>query len=572
MRKTYLSVFISILLVLCTILPASAADPVPVESITLDPASAVISVGKTLNVKATIAPKNATAKKPDWTSSDETVATVQNGKVKGIAPGTATITAKATDDSGTTATLEVTVVQPVKKITADNPKLVLAPGTTWKPDITIEPADATIQKLTWTSSNDKVANVDETGEISAAAVGKASITGTATDDSKQKVTISVQVTEHEVTILTPNEVNVSFDTRPSAYSSRLQIGSFVREESEETTITFKNGLVCEGSAEHKLRPLKPGSGSVEIVTKHNGKKVTRKESHSVFVAQSAVPTESDKEIGRLEAESYEGHTYQIFCSSRSWDDAKAFCEKHGGHLATITSDKEQKFLERYLAKAEKKESYWIGLDSGKSKKFSKWITGEAISYTKWSDGNPDGNEPSHNCGRMAASEYADNNNWTMGRGTWDDVDANYYWINGFICEWDEENSPNALPVTTASDETDTAETPEMPESITLQGGQENAWSQSLTLNAGKDTEYTFIGYFLPAGTYTATNMDDNSAVQITVYRNVRRTVDGVEEFTTDPDKKPLLLFPGKSKELTLDDNEFIKLSDDAGTVLIEKAK
>lgn len=184
------TIILSLLFALCLVLPAAAADPVPVENITLEPGSAVLSVGKTLSIKAIVAPKNATAKKPEWSSSDEAIATVQNGKVKGIAPGTATITAKATDDSGISASVEITVVQPVKKITSENAKLILAPGTTWEPEITITPADATIQKLSWTSSNDKIANVDENGEITAVSVGKCNIVGTATDDSKQKITMN----------------------------------------------------------------------------------------------------------------------------------------------------------------------------------------------------------------------------------------------------------------------------------------------------------------------------------------------------------------------------------------------
>ena len=569
--KKACTIILSLLFALCLVLPAAAADPVPVENITLDPVSAVVSVGKTVNVKAIIEPKNATAKKPEWSSSDESVATVQNGKVKGIAPGTATITAKATDDSGVSATMEITVVQPVKKIKSSDTKLILAPGTIWKPEITIEPADATIQKLAWTSSNDKVANVDENGEISAVAAGKCNIVGTATDDSKQKITISVQVKEHDILILTPGEIQVSFETRGNWVGSRLQIGSRVWEESEETVVTFKNNMVCEGSAEHKLRPLKPGSETVEITKKHNGKKVTGKTTYTVFIAQAAVPMESDAEIGRMEAESYEGHTYQVFYSGRSWEDAEAFCEKHGGHLVTITGEKEQKFLERYLAKAEKKESYWIGLNSGKSTKFSAWITKEAISYTKWADGNPDRNAP-YSCGRMAASDYSDNNNWTMGRGCWDDEGNNYYYIAGFICEWDEENSPNVLPPLEAVEtgvETEAVTIPEA-DTIILTAGEDSPYAIELTLNAGEGNESTFFGYFLPAGTYTVTNQHTELTIIITPYENVRQTVDGSEEFKTSKDKKPVMLFPGKTGEITIGENEFILFSDENFNVLFER--
>lgn len=568
--KKACTIVLLLLFALCLVLPAAAADPVPVESITLEPNSAVLSVGKTLSIKAIVAPKNATAKKPEWSSSDEAIATVQNGKVKGIAPGTATITAKATDDSGISASVEITVVQPVKKITSENAKLILAPGTTWKPEITITPADATIQKLSWASSNDKIANVDENGEITAVAVGKCNIVGTATDDSKQKITISVQVKEHDVVILTPDEVHVDFDTRGNWYGSMIQIGSWVHEESEEIIVTFKDGLVSEGSAEHTLRPLKSGSGIVEVAKKHNGRNAG-KTNYTVFVAQAAAPIERDAEIGRLEAESYEGHTYQIFYSGRSWDEAAKFCEKHGGHLVTITGEKEQKFLERYLAKAEKQESYWIGLTTGKSKAFSKWVTNEALSYTKWMDGNPDRNQ-SETCVRIAASEYADQNNWTMKRGTWDDESSNYYYINGFICEWDEENSPNALPALNAGSD-ETAETDEaVPDasSVVIKAREESAFGRELILNEGKDTESRFTGYFLPAGTYTVTNQNPENAVKITLYENVRQTIDGKEEFKTVKDQKAIMLLPGKTGELTVNGEQFVLFSDEGFDVLFEK--
>ena len=64
-KKTSLKLMI-FLLTLCFLLPAFAADPVSVESISLDKYNAVVSVKKNVTVKATIEPKNATAKKLDW--------------------------------------------------------------------------------------------------------------------------------------------------------------------------------------------------------------------------------------------------------------------------------------------------------------------------------------------------------------------------------------------------------------------------------------------------------------------------------------------------------------------------
>ena len=82
---------------------------IPVTGITLNINEAEIEVGETLQLTATIAPENATNKESFWSSSDESVATVdENGLVSAIAAGPATITVTTTD-GGKTATCTVTV-------------------------------------------------------------------------------------------------------------------------------------------------------------------------------------------------------------------------------------------------------------------------------------------------------------------------------------------------------------------------------------------------------------------------------------------------------------------------------
>ena len=87
---------------------------IPVNEITLNPTSATLNVGETLQLTATVSPTNATDKSVSWTSSNTNVATVSNtGLVTAVAAGTATITCTANDGSGVTATCSVTVVAPV---------------------------------------------------------------------------------------------------------------------------------------------------------------------------------------------------------------------------------------------------------------------------------------------------------------------------------------------------------------------------------------------------------------------------------------------------------------------------
>lgn len=91
----------------------SEAAVVAVESITFDKPQYEVEEESSVAIIATVNPTNATVKTLEWTSSDEAVATVVNGLVKGIAPGKATITATAADGSGVMCQAEVTVTEKV---------------------------------------------------------------------------------------------------------------------------------------------------------------------------------------------------------------------------------------------------------------------------------------------------------------------------------------------------------------------------------------------------------------------------------------------------------------------------
>ena len=89
------------------------AATVPVTGVTLSQTQASLYYNRTPNtlaLTATVAPDNATNQAVTWTSSDSTVATVdQNGVVTALARGTAVITATAADGSGASASCTVTV-------------------------------------------------------------------------------------------------------------------------------------------------------------------------------------------------------------------------------------------------------------------------------------------------------------------------------------------------------------------------------------------------------------------------------------------------------------------------------
>jgi uncharacterized protein YjdB len=83
---------------------------VAVTGVTVGPATSTGAVGSTVQLTATVAPAGATGKKVTWSSSDNTVATVDvRGLVTRLKVGTATITATSQDDATKTGTSVITV-------------------------------------------------------------------------------------------------------------------------------------------------------------------------------------------------------------------------------------------------------------------------------------------------------------------------------------------------------------------------------------------------------------------------------------------------------------------------------
>ena len=182
---------------------------VNVDSITLDPSSATLNVGDTNQIAAIIKPANATERDVVWSSSDSSIVSVDDkGIIKGLKPGTATITVK-TKDGSVVATCTVTVKEvPVESITFDTNNLSVKVGTTAQINATIKPSNATNKELIWTSSDDSIASVDSNGKVTGKKVGSVTITAKSKDGSVQ-ATCTVTVTEADILvediILTPEK-------------------------------------------------------------------------------------------------------------------------------------------------------------------------------------------------------------------------------------------------------------------------------------------------------------------------------------------------------------------------------
>ena len=162
---------------------------IPVEEVRI-PESAELARGKTLTLKPEYLPENATEKKVKWTSLSPKVASVTSGGVvKGLKAGTAVIRAKT--DNGVIAECTVTVYNPVTQVKLNRTSLTLSLYEQKTLTATYKPKNAAHTLITWSSSNKKVATVDENGLVTGLAKGKCTITAKSENGKTAKCTVTV---------------------------------------------------------------------------------------------------------------------------------------------------------------------------------------------------------------------------------------------------------------------------------------------------------------------------------------------------------------------------------------------
>lgn len=146
---------------------------VPISGLSLNKDQVTLYIGETETLETTLSPADATLKDPiSWTSSDESIAKVDGGKITAVGKGTAKITASA---GGKTASCDVEVLKPVSGISLDKTTLEIPLEESATIFASIIPSDATPREdVTWSSSNTQVATV-EGGKVTAVGIGSTTI-------------------------------------------------------------------------------------------------------------------------------------------------------------------------------------------------------------------------------------------------------------------------------------------------------------------------------------------------------------------------------------------------------------
>ena len=168
----------------CTVTVTAAATVVEVSDVSLDKAELELVKGDSYQFTVTLKPDDATDKSLSWSSSDDSIVSVDaSGKVTALSAGNATVTVKTSNPSQS-ASCAVTVLPETVSVTGiniNNWTINLPPGGTDVINYTIQPEDATNKAVTFSSDNTDVVAVDSQGTVIGVSAGSAKVTVTTED-------------------------------------------------------------------------------------------------------------------------------------------------------------------------------------------------------------------------------------------------------------------------------------------------------------------------------------------------------------------------------------------------------
>lgn len=142
------------------------------EKITFKQSEYVMSSGKQFKLKPSVAPSNANNRKLVWSSSDESIATVdQNGNVKLLSAGDVTITAASAAAPSVQGHALIHSVVPIQSISFPEKRYVMEIGDTLRLEPVFTPENATVSGIGYAAKNQHICTVDENGVVTAIAGG-----------------------------------------------------------------------------------------------------------------------------------------------------------------------------------------------------------------------------------------------------------------------------------------------------------------------------------------------------------------------------------------------------------------
>ena len=211
-----------------------------------------MNVNDELVLTAVVTPENTTNKEITWESSDSKIITVNNGKIKAISSGKATITA-TNMASGKSDSIEIIVNEEksdikLTKITINSiTNNTIKVGDKLSLSVTLAPVNATNKKVNWKTSEEKIAKVSENGVVEA--VGEGTVTIIAYNDEEIMDAILINVVSNgnnkpsatPTPTPSPNATPTPTNNPNSNNDIQIKIEDEIKvEKNEDNTLSSRN--------------------------------------------------------------------------------------------------------------------------------------------------------------------------------------------------------------------------------------------------------------------------------------------------------------------------------------------
>ena len=193
----------------------------PIESITLNETDITVRKDSTYSLYATFTPEDTDDAILVWSSDNENIATVENGKVIPVNEGICTITVK-NEYSNVSATCKVTVIESVSEVLLNTYYQNMIKDTKFVLIPTIVPDTAVNKNVSFISSDTNVATVDSNGVVSAINGGVCEIVVTS-EDGKKTAKCTIVVTEYVSSIELSDEFK--YINKGASYTFTAKVGT-----------------------------------------------------------------------------------------------------------------------------------------------------------------------------------------------------------------------------------------------------------------------------------------------------------------------------------------------------------
>ena len=204
-----------------------------------------------------------------WKSANTTIATVDgNGKVTGKKKGNTTITATLASGRVLTATVKVqTGAVKTTGITVNSKKVTLSQNQSFQL-VSVTAPFTSKDKVTYKTSNKKIATVSKGGKITAKKAGKATITVKA---GKKSVKVTVNVIGVKTTGISVNKTQLNLKVKKKAI-----IKAYVTPKNSSEAVTYKtsNKKVATVDKKGKVTAKKAGTATITVTSGSKSVKVT----------------------------------------------------------------------------------------------------------------------------------------------------------------------------------------------------------------------------------------------------------------------------------------------------------